>query len=193
MSETARSSTNTIVIALVVVVVVLAAVLGYSIWKNNNAVPAVSDVAAGSATGAGAAAGTGAGAGTGATTGGTTGGTTGAPAAFDAKTATKVPAGTTPLEFVKAYHEEVMQQKYEDAYNKLPLDKKQSYGDAASYGSQVAAYGITSYEIGAPTESGDTWTVAATQVTPQMPITYTWTLKKVGGQWYVVSRAMGGQ
>jgi hypothetical protein len=191
MSETARNSTNTVVIVLVVAVVVLAAVLGYSIWNNSNKVPAVSDVSPGAGTaaaGAGAAAGSGA-AGAGTAMGGTT---AAAPVAFDPKTATKVPAGTTPLAFVKAYHEAVVKGQYEQAYKMLPLDKQKSYGDAAGYAAQVKAYGITKYELGTPTESGDTFTVAGTQVTPQMPITYTWTLKKVGDQWFVASRTMGG-
>ena len=47
-------------------------------------------------------------------------------------------------------------------------------------------------EIGTAVTSGDTVKIPLTQVTPQMPITYTWTFKKVDGQWYVVSRAMGG-
>ena len=189
MSENAKSQTNTVVIVLVVAVVVLAVGLGYYIWSQNQAVPEVTSLPAGSA---GAATGD-----TAATTPGSTGTMPGAtssePVAFDPKTATKVPKGTAPADFVKAYHEAVMKGKYEDAYKMLPLDKQKSYGDAASYGQQVAAYGITSYELTQPKETGDTWTVVATQVTPQMPIAYTWTLKKVGGEWYVASRTMGGQ
>jgi hypothetical protein len=121
------------------------------------------------------------------------GGTTPASTEFDAKTATKVPAGMTPEQMIKAYHEDVIAGKYEEAYNLLPLDKQQSYGDAAAYGQQVKAYGITSYTAEKPVETGDTITITATQVTPQMPIAYTWTFKKVGDQWYVASRTMGGQ
>jgi hypothetical protein len=46
--------------------------------------------------------------------------------------------------------------------------------------------------MGKPVVTGDKVDIAATQVTPQMPITYTWSFKKVGGQWYVASRNMGG-
>ncbi len=200
MSDTARSSTNTLVMGLVVVVVALAAVLAYSIWNNSTKVPGVSEVSASSPAGTGnpgaaapAAGGSGSDADSAQGMGAADGPLPGSePAAFDAKTATKVPKGTTPLEFVKAYHEDIVQGKYEEAYKMLPLDKQQSYGDATKYAEQVKAYGITSYELGEPTESGDTWSISATQVTPQMPITYTWTLKKVGDQWYVASRAMGG-
>ncbi len=199
MSEVAaRNSTNTLVIVLAVAVVVLAAVLGYTIWSNANSVPDVTGSPA-----AGLSATTGGGTAVDRSTGMGAADQAGAPgapaapggdqAAFDAKTATQVPKGTEPLAFVKAYHESLLKGDYEAAYKMLPADKQQSYGDAASYGEQVKAYGITSYELGEPTESGDTWTIQATQVTPQMPITYTWTLKKVGDQWYVASRSMAGQ
>ena len=74
----------------------------------------------------------------------------------------------------------------------LPLDKQQSYGDAAAYEAQVKAYGITKFNMGKAVTDGDNVTIVSEQVTPQMPITYTWTFKKVGDQWYVVSRTMGG-
>jgi len=182
MSDAPRNSTNTLVIVLVVAVVVLAAGIGYAIWNNSQSVPPLSSTATDTGTDAAA-------------TGAMPGAATGAAATsaeFDPATATKVPAGTTPEEFVKAYHEAIVAGKYADAYEMLPLAKQQSYGDAAAYEAQVKAYGITGYEMGAPAENGDEVTIAATQVTPQMPITYTWTLKKVGDQWYVVSREMGG-
>ena len=75
---------------------------------------------------------------------------------FDAKTATKVPAGTTPEAFLKAYHEDVIAGKYDEAYKMLPLDKQKSYGDAKSYAEQVKGYGITGYKLGKPVEQGDT-------------------------------------
>ena len=62
----------------------------------------------------------------------------------------------------------------------LPLDKQQSYGDAAAYEAQVKAYGITGYKMGKPVENGDKVTIVTLQETPQMPITYTWNFKKVG-------------
>jgi len=181
--ETTKSSTNPIIIVLVVVVVVLAAGLVYMVWNSNN-----SDVVSTSPAGQTPVmppANTG-------TNMGTTGGTPAPAANFDPATATKVPAGTTPEDFVKLYHEDVIAGKYAEAYKMLPLDKQQSYGDAASYEEQVKAYGITSYELGSPAANGDDLSIAATQVTPQMPITYTWSFKKVGDVWYVTARNMGG-
>jgi hypothetical protein len=186
MSDAPQNRTNTLIIALAAVVIVLAAGVGYLIWNDSQALPSVTPQPANN----GGTPGTGTnGTGTGTPGTGTTGGT---PVAFDAKTATQVPAGTAPVDFVKLYHEDVIAGKYADAYAMLPLDKQQSYGDAAAYEAQVKGYGITGYEIGTPTENGDELSVAATQVTPQMPITYTWTFKKVGDQWYVTARVMGG-
>jgi len=115
-----------------------------------------------------------------------------APVEFDAATATKVPKGQTPEQMLKAYNEDIIGSKFAEAYKLLPVDKQQSYGDAASYEAQVKAYGITSYSMGKPVTEGDTVTIVTEQVTPQMPISYTWTFKKVGDQWYVASRTMGG-
>jgi hypothetical protein len=47
--------------------------------------------------------------------------------------------------------------------------------------------------VGSTSAEGDTTKIVATQVTPQMPISYTWSFKKVDDQWYVESRTMGGQ
>jgi flagellar basal body-associated protein FliL len=203
MSDQTQPGSNqqTIVIALVVIAVLLAAIVGVIVWQQSKAAnvpePTVSNPAAGAAAGgaaAGGAAAGGAAAGGAAAGAGAMGGATAqAPsAAFDAKTATKVPSGMTPEQVVKTYNEDVIAGKYAEAYKLLPLDKQQSYGSADAYQQQVAAYGINAYNMGAPVESGDEVSIAAEQVTPQMPITYTWTFKKVGDQWFVASRTMGG-
>lgn len=174
-------------IGLVVIAVLLAAIIGV-LWFQGNKNAALDQSAALTAgaqtqqtaqTGAQAPAGMG-------------GGNAAAETPFDPKTATKVPAGTEPLAFVKAYHEAIAANKYADAYKMLPLDKQKSYGSVAAYEEQLKGYGITGYTLGKPVTEGDKMTIAAEQVTPQMPITYTWGFKKVDGTWYVESRAMGG-
>jgi uncharacterized membrane protein len=183
MSEqTETNSQQMIVIGLVVIAVLLAAVVGILIY-NNTRIPEPTVAPAATAPAAAPAQ----------APPGMGGAQPAAPVEFDEKTATKVPKGMTPEEMLKAYHQSVIDGKYEDAYKLLPIDKQQSYGNAASYGEQVKAYGINSYELGEAVEDGDTLTIAATQVTPQMPIAYTWTFKKVGDQWYVAARTMGGQ
>jgi len=173
MSEQTQSNNSqTIVIALVVVAVLLAALVGVLVYQQSQAAPAAGQAPAGMGGAAGA---------------------TGAEAGpFDAKTATKVPAGTTPEAFLKAYHAAVVAGKYDEAYKMLPLDKQKSYGDANSYASQVKGYGITGYKLSKVTESGDSASAVGLMENPAMPITYTWKFKKVGDTWYVESRTMGG-
>jgi len=196
--ETQSNNQQMIVIALIVVAVLLAAIVGVLIWQKTSVQGALpSPTANNAASPAGAADGAAAGAaGGGAAPAGMGGGSaSAAPTEFDAKTATKVPAGSTPEQMLKAYGSNILAKKYADAYNMLPLDKKKSYGTVAGYEQQVAGYNISDFKTGTPVTAGDTVTIVSSQVTPDMPsgITYTWTFKKVGGQWYVVSRAMGGQ
>jgi len=178
MSEqTQNNSQQMIVIALVVIAALLAAIVGVVIYQTTKQVPAptaAADAPAAATPPAGM-------------------GSNPAPAAdapFDAKTATKVPAGMTPETLVRTYLDDVIAGKFAEAYKLLPAAN--SYGSAASFESQVKPYGITKGNMGKAVTEGDTMTIAAEQVTPQMPITYTWTFKKVGDQWFVASRTMGG-
>ena len=180
--QTQSNNQQMIVIALVVIAALLAAIVGVVVWQQSQASSLPTPVstnapASNPGTGPNATAPT-------------------APTApagpFDPKTATQVPAGMTPEQLVKAYNENIKAGKFDEAYKMLPLEKQQSYGTAKAYTEQVKAYGITGYEMGKPVTSADAVEIAATQVTPQMPITYTWKFKKVGGQWFVASRVMGG-
>jgi hypothetical protein len=189
--ETQSNSQQMIVIALVVIAVLLAAIVGVVIWQQSKVATSLPNPTTSAAPPAAAGGAAGAPAGMGGAAGGAA-----APAAtpgpFDAKTATKVPAGSTPEQMLKAYGDDILANKYAEAYKLLPLDKQQSYGDAAAYEAQVKAYGITKFNMGKAVTEGDKMTIVSEQVTPQMPITYTWAFKKVGGQWFVESRTMGG-
>ena len=77
-----------------------------------------------------------------------------------------MPSGKTPEEMLKSYGELILANKYADAYKLLPLDKQQSYGDAAAYEAQVKAYGITAFNMGKAAVDGDTTTIVSEQVTP---------------------------
>ena len=177
--QTQNNNQQMIVIALVVIAALLAAIVGVVVYQTTKKVPGPSASATTPVTADPNA-------------GGNTSANPAPPAnaPFDAKTATKVPAGLTPEQLVRTYLDNVVAGKYADAYKLLPVTN--SYGSAASFESQVKPYGITKGNMGKPVVSGDTVTIAAEQVTPQMPITYTWTFKKVGDQWYVASRTMGG-
>lgn len=114
------------------------------------------------------------------------------PEEFDPKTATKLPAGMTPEKAVKAYNEDVMAKKYDEAYELLPLAQKKTYGSASAYASQINAYGITAYKIGKSQKDGDDVQIVSEQDTAQINVTYTWTYTKVGKDWYAKSRIAGG-
>jgi len=181
MSEqTQNNNQQMIVIALVVIAALLAAIVGVVIYQTTKQVPAPTAAAPAVEPAATAPA----------TTGGSAAAASAPDAPFDAKTATKVPAGMTPEQVVRTYLDDVVAGKYAEAYAFLPASN--SYGSATAFESQVKPYGITKGNMGKPVTDGDTVTIAAEQVTPQMPITYTWTFKKVGDQWYVASRTMGG-
>ena len=187
MPDNAQASNQQmVVIALVVIAVLLAAIIGVLIYQQTQAVPAPSAATAATTAGATDSSSSSAQAPAGMQA------QAAAPGPFDPKTATKVPSGMDPAALVKAYNEDVIAGKYPQAYALLPIDKQKSYGDVNAYAQQLKSYGITSYKMGAAQGSGNDVTIAAEQVTPQMPITYTWEFKKVGNQWYVASRTMGG-
>jgi hypothetical protein len=181
MSEQTNNSNQMLVIGLAVVAVLLVAIVGLLIWQQSQAsqvpAPTVTTPAGGTGSGAAQMPATGA----------------PAPVEVDPASATKVPEGSSPLEFVTEYHEAVQAGDYAKAYKMLPVEKQQSYGNAESYESQVKAYGISGFEIGEPVESEDTFSVDAAQITPQMPITYTWNFEKIDGTWYCASRVMAGK
>jgi len=173
-----------IVYALVAIAVLLAAIVGFMIYQRTTALPAPTATAP-TSTSTSAAAGS-------STSGAPAGMTQAAPVAFDPKTATKLPAGTTPEQALKAYNEAILANKFDVAYKLLPLAQQQSYGSPDAMGTQIKQYGITGYKLGKSTASGSDVTIVAEQDTPAMNITYTWTYTKVGDTWYLKSRTMGG-
>jgi hypothetical protein len=173
--QTQTNSQQMIVYALVAIAVLLAVIVAFMVYQNMNAIPgptASSTTApAGIESQMPAAA---------------------QPVEFDPKTATKLPAGMTPAEALKQYNDDVLAKKFEDAYKLLPLAQKNSYGSPEAYKAQVSQYGISSFKMGKPQTSGTDVSIVTEQVTAQMTVPYTWTYTKVGKDWYVKSRAMGG-
>jgi hypothetical protein len=173
-----------VVAGLTAVAAILAITIGVIVYQSNQSVPAPTTSGTSTTTGQ-----TGA---TGGTTGGTQGGAaTNAP--FDAKTATKVPAGTTPEQFVKAYYQACSKGDFAAAYKMLPLGTQTYYGDAAGFEKTLKGYGISGFDVKPAVAKGDEVTIVGVQKAQGMDFAYTWTLVKVGGQWYVKSREMGGK
>lgn len=167
MEETTAKSSNNraIVIVLAVIAVLLVAVIAYMAFGNK----AADEPAASTDTGTGAP----------------------ATATFDPATATRVPDGETPETFVAGYFDAIVAGDFQAAYDRLPLDKKTSYGDVATFTSQVQAYGVSGYTMGEITESGDETVVNAAASMPGGNFNYIWTFVKDGDSWLVKSRELG--
>jgi uncharacterized membrane protein len=187
MSEQTQTN-NTLVIALVVIAVLLAAIVGVIIYRQNTAVPAVTATAP--ATTPAPAEGSASGA-MGGGMGGATGGTS-TPAEVDPATATKVPNGTDPAEYVNAYYEACAKGDWQAAYDMLPADKKAGNSPDALK-EQVSGYGIESFTVSKAEIKGDSASVNAEQVTGQYgTFVNTWTFTKDGETWLVASKAVTG-
>jgi len=183
MSDQSQGNNNqqAIVYALIAIAVLLLAIVGFMVYQRMTAIPSPTATVPSSSAPAGASSSSGA-----------MSSTSVAPAAFDPKTATKLPAGMTPDQAMAAYTKAVVGAKWADAYALLPLAQKQSYQSAESMGSQLAPYNISGFKVGKSTTSGSDLTIVGEEDTPQMNIAYTWTFTKVGDTWYVKSRTMGG-
>jgi hypothetical protein len=59
-------------------------------------------------------------------------------------------------------------------------------------GTQLKPYGITGFKQSTPKANGADTSIVLEEDTPAMNITYTWVFTKVGSDWYVKGRSMGG-
>ncbi len=174
-----------VVIGLAVIALLLAAIVVYLVIPKNNSADIASTTptttTSGTTTGQ---------TGTSGTTGTTAGST--ASTAFDPKTATKVPSGTDPKQFVDQYYAAVMKKDYATAFKHLPADK-QTGSSPDALKQQIEGYGITGYSVTGATQQGDTYTVTADQVTSQYgTFSNTWVFVKNGNTWLLQSKAVTG-
>lgn len=188
MSEHTQNN-QTVVIGLVIVAVLLAAIVGVIVWQQSSALPPASTPATSEATDPAAAAG--------AAAGGSSmmSGATGADAVtteVDPAAATKVPKGTEPEAFVRAYYEACDADDWEAAFKMLPAAKQEG-NSAEALKQQVQGYGIESWEITGATVEGDTASVTVDQVTGMYgTFVNQWTFSQKDGVWYVASKAVTG-
>lgn len=196
MSENTQNNQQTLVIGLAVIAALLAAIVGVIIWQQSTAIP--SPTTTGAAT---PPAGTqsmppqtapnGMG-GQNLGTGGS-GDAAAAPTAFDPKTATKVPKGTEPEAFVKAYYAACEKGDFAKAYEMLPADAKAGQ-DVAAFTSQMKSYGISATKIASATGDDKEMQIVGVMTAQGMEFPYTWTLVKgTDGTWLVKSRTMGAK
>jgi hypothetical protein len=113
------------------------------------------------------------------------------PAEFDPATATKVPEGETPEDYVTAYFDAVVAGDFAAAYDRLPADKKATSTEE-QFASQLEGYSITEYTIEEVTESGDEVEVLANATTSAGGFQYLWTFVAEGDGWLVKSRTLPG-
>lgn len=183
--ERVQNNQQTIVIALVVVAVALVGIVGFLMYQQSqNALPAPTATSQGAVeTPAGQMP----------PAGGAAAGGAAAPAApVDPGKATKVDAGTTPEEWVKAYYTATEEGDFAAAVKHLPADK-QANTTPESLKEQLAGYGITGFKISKASEQGDTATVVVDQTTKSFgTFENTWTFQKDGETWVVASKAVTG-
>ncbi|TDB38074.1 MAG: hypothetical protein D9V44_08505 [Actinobacteria bacterium] len=171
-----KAGPNKTVVALLAVVAVLLVAIVVIILVQK---PAAAPVATAPTTGTGTTA---------------MGGTPSAPAAdvaFDKATATKVAAGVTPEEHVKAYFDALVKDDYKTAYALLPLDKKAAQ-DEATFASQLADYDVQKFTIDDAKVTDTGAEITATASMAGGDFQYLWTFVKDGDTWYVKSRTLPG-
>lgn len=187
MSEETQNPTQMLVIGLAVIAVLLAAIVGVLIYKQSTALPPVS--APGSVSDPAAAGGAGA---AGGATGATGGQTAPDAAPVDPKSATKVPEGTEPADFVASYYAACDKGDWAAAFDLLPASKKAGNSPDALK-EQVTGYGVKSATVTGSTEQGDKLLVTAEQVTASYgTFVNTWTFEQKDGTWFVADKAVTG-
>ncbi|MCL2324793.1 MAG: hypothetical protein FWC48_04395 [Actinomycetia bacterium] len=111
---------------------------------------------------------------------------------FDMESATRVPAGQTPAQFVEGYYKAVVAGDFAAAYQFLPQAKKQGQSQA-DFATQLKGYGITSFKMGATNTSGTTMTIEADEVAGSYgTFTTVWTFVQHNGAWLLKSKAVAG-
>jgi hypothetical protein len=181
MADQSNSNSQTTMYILVGVVVLLVAVVGYMFYTRSQPAATTQQQTPTSTTAVSTSAGQQAAA-------------VDPNAPVDTKTATKVTAADAKAH-VQAYYDAVTKKDWATAYKLLPYSVK-SGQDQASWGQTQAGYGIKGFTIKSSDIKGDTATVVVAMDTSAYgSFTNSWTFKKVGDTWYVLTKktAMGGQ
>jgi hypothetical protein len=181
MAQNQQDMQKTIMILLGVVVVLLVAIVGIVVYtgqqKNSAAAGATSTVDTSSAATAPT------------TTTAQPGMAPSTAAPFDPATATKVPSGTTPQQFVSSYYQNILDKKYDVAFKMQPAASQQ--GTVADFQATQQGYGMVSFKVVSSNVAADSATVDIEQNLGSNGLWGAlWTLKKVGNDWYVESRAI---
>jgi hypothetical protein len=176
-TQTQSNNQQIIVIGLIVIAALLAGIVGVIVYQQTRAIPATTADATQTQT----------------QTPQTNTQSPATPAGdFDPKAATKVPKGTDPEAYVKAYYTACDKGDWQAAFDALPTAKKANNSPDALK-QQVTGYGIKSFAITDSKVEGDKATVTVDQVTGQYgTFVNTWTFVKKDGTWLVESKAVTG-
>jgi hypothetical protein len=109
---------------------------------------------------------------------------------FDPATATKVPAGTAPKDYVSSYYQAILDKKWDAAFKMQPAASQQ--GTVADFQSTQTMYGMQSFEIkSSPAGSTDATVVVQQDLGANGEWNATWTFVKSGSDWLVKARRVG--
>lgn len=115
----------------------------------------------------------------------------GASTGFDKATATKVPSGKAPKDFVTGYYEAILAKKWDVAFKMQPAASQQG-GSAEAFGQTQTGYGMKTFEVKSSTASDTEATVVVQQdLGTNGEWNATWTFVKDGGDWLVKERKVG--
>lgn len=116
----------------------------------------------------------------------------GASTAFDPATATKVPAGKAPQDFVSGYYQAILDKKWDVAFKMQPAASQQ--GTVADFQSTQTMYGMKAFTVKSSVVGSTEATVVVQQDLGTNGLwTATWNFVKDSGNWLVKERkvAMG--
>jgi hypothetical protein len=115
----------------------------------------------------------------------------GSSADFNAETATKVPANTTPKAYVTDYYQAILDKKWQKAFDMQPYASKVGKDVASFQQTQEQMYGMTAFSIFSDTPSATEDVVVVRQDLATNGIWNTvWTFTKVNGTWLVKTRVV---
>jgi hypothetical protein len=110
---------------------------------------------------------------------------------FDPATATRVPAGQTPRDFVAAYYQAILDKQWQKAFDMQPEETKAGQTVDAFQQTQEQMYGMKKFSIFSASAAGSEATVVAVQDLGDNGIwNATWGFVNDGGTWLVKSRAV---
>jgi hypothetical protein len=113
------------------------------------------------------------------------------PSTFDPATATRVPAGQSPRQFVAAYHQAILDEEWQTAFEMQPATSRS--GDVAAFKATWESYGLDGFKI-----FSDATTSTGSKVVVRMDLgangiwNATWDFVKSGDTWLVKTRSKIG-